>query len=117
LQNAYYREHYQDAEFLIILKGRQPIGRLYIDRMADEHRLMDIALLPAYRGQGIGGALIGAVLAEAATAGKPVRLHVEKFNRVRAFYVRLGFTLVEDRGVYDFMEWWPPDGGQLNTAS
>lgn len=110
LQHAYFREHYPEADLLIVLTEKTPIGRLYLARWDDELRLMDIALLPEYRGQGIGGALIQGVLDEAAREGKPVRLHVEKFNRVRDYYLRIGFKLIEDRGVYDFMEWTP--GGE-----
>lgn len=108
LQHVYFQEHYPEAERLIILAGTTPIGRLYLARWDDEHRLMDIALVPDYRGRGIGGKLIREVLDEAAREGKPVRLHVEKFNRVRDYYLRLGFTVLDDRGVYDFMEWSSP---------
>ena len=118
LQHIYYAEHYPDADYSLLLDGDRPIGRIYIDRREDELRLMEIALLPEYRGRGIGSTLIEGVLAEATQAGLPVRLHVEKFNRVRDYYLRLGFVVIDDRGVYDFMEWLPPDGdAQENAAS
>lgn len=106
-QHQYYQANYADAEFLLIVLNIQPIGRLYVDRRADELRLIDIALLPQYRNAGIGSALLGDLLAEAAQAGKPVRIHVEKFNPALRLYTRLGFTVAEDRGVYWFMEWLP----------
>lgn len=118
MQHTFYQEHYPGAELLVILAGTTPIGRLYLARWDEEHRLMDIALLPEFRGRGIGGALMQGVLDEAARAGKPVRLHVEKFNPVRDYYLRIGFEVIEDRGVYDFMEWTPPSGNaQVNAAS
>jgi ribosomal protein S18 acetylase RimI-like enzyme len=73
---------------------------------------MDIALLPAYRGQGIGTRLLDALLAQA--QGAPVTLHVEPLNPAQRLYRRLGFRLLEDRGVYHFLEWRPD---QLNTSS
>ena len=43
--------------------------------------------------------------AEASAAGKPLRIHVERFNPALRLYERLGFRLVEDRGIYLFLEW------------
>ena len=37
--------------------------------------------------------------------GKPLRIHVERFNPARRLYERLGFRQIEDRGVYLFMQW------------
>ena len=68
---------------------------------------MDIALLPEHRGAGIGSAVLRGLLAEAAAAGKPVRIHVERLNPARRLYERLGFAPIEDKGVYYLMEWRP----------
>ncbi|MCP4663054.1 MAG: GNAT family N-acetyltransferase [bacterium] len=50
------------------------------------------------------------LLTEAEEAGKPVRIHVERFNPAMRLYERLGFTQVDDQGVYYLMEWSPPAG-------
>ena len=42
---------------------------------------------------------------EAVAAGKPLRIHVERFNPALRLYERLGFRQIDDRGVYLFMEW------------
>jgi ribosomal protein S18 acetylase RimI-like enzyme len=63
----------------------------------------DIALLPEYCNRGIGTTLLRT--SEAATAGKPLRIHVERFNPALRLYERLGFTPIAGRGVYLFMEW------------
>jgi ribosomal protein S18 acetylase RimI-like enzyme len=106
-QHRYYQDNYSHADFQVILVNGQPAGRLYLDRAADEIRIVDIALLPEYRRAGVGSRLLADVLAEAAQVGKPVRIHVEKFNPALQLYQRLGFAIVEDRGVYLFMEWTP----------
>jgi GNAT superfamily N-acetyltransferase len=106
-QHLSYMTQFPAADFLIILWHESPIGRLYIERRSDEIRGIDIALLPAYRQAGIGTAILQGLLAEAACAGKPFRIHVEKFNRARRLYERLGFTTLYDDGVYLFMEWRP----------
>jgi len=72
-----------------------------------EIRMVDIALLPPSRNAGIGTALRRDLLAEAAIAHQPVRIHVEKFNPALRLYERLGFAPIEDKGVYLFMEWAP----------
>jgi ribosomal protein S18 acetylase RimI-like enzyme len=86
------------------LAGR-PIGRLYVDRREDEIRIIDIALFPEHRGKGIGSRIMETLLDEGKDSGKPVTIHVEKNNPALRLYRRLGFTKVEDQGVYDLMEW------------
>ncbi len=107
-QHQHYHTYSAGADFLVIMCGEQPIGRMYVDRRADEIRLIDIALLPARRGAGIGSRLLHELLSEAAACGKPLRIHVEKFNPALRLYQRLGFAPIEDRGMYWFMEWAPP---------
>ncbi len=107
-QHKYYREQFPDARFDVVRYRGRRIGRLYVDRRADEIRIIDIALLAERRGNGIGGMLMRELLDEAAAAGKPVRIHVEKFNRALGLYRRLGFSQIEDQGVYLLMEWSPP---------
>ena len=84
-----------------------PVGRLYVARWQDEIRIVDIALLPPYRNTGLGTTILRDLLAEAAVAHKPVRIHVEKFNPALRLYERLGFVPIADKGVYLFMEWTP----------
>lgn len=106
-QHHHYRTHYADADFQVILLDEQPIGRLYVARWPREIVLIDIALLPEYRNAGIGSSLIKDLLAEAAATSRPVRIHVEKFNPALRLYERFGFSRIDDRGVYWFMEWSP----------
>ena len=107
-QHTYYLAHYPDAAFDVILINHQPAGRLYIDRATSEIRIVDIALLPEWCNRGIGSALINVLQGEAAAAGKPLRIHVERFNPALKLYERLGFHSIADRGVYLFMEWSAP---------
>jgi len=106
-QHSYYQEQFSQAEYLLIEQSGEPIGRIYIDRRADEIRLIDIALLPAARGNRLGAALLEELLDEARGNALPVRIHVEKNNPAMRLYVRLGFVRIEDQGVYDLMEWSP----------
>lgn len=107
-QHQHYQQNYENATFDVILVEGEPAGRLYVDRRKEEHRIVDIALLPNHRGQGLGGGIMQNLLDEAAAAGKLVRIHVEKNNPARHLYDRLGFRKVEqeeEQPVYDLMEW------------
>jgi ribosomal protein S18 acetylase RimI-like enzyme len=108
-QTRFYAEQFPQAAHSLVLRAGQPVGRLIIDRRPDEIRLIDIALLPGHRGAGIGTALLQAVFADARAAGKPVRIHVERFNPAQRLYLRLGFRVIGDEGVYFLMEWQPGD--------
>lgn len=106
-QRTYYDQHFADADFLIIMVDGKDSGRLYIDRREDEIRLVDIALLPSTRGKGIGGSLMADILAEGQQKGLLVRIHVEHNNPAMRLYQRLGFSKIEEQGVYWLMEWTP----------
>jgi ribosomal protein S18 acetylase RimI-like enzyme len=108
LQRAHYTKYYPDALRLIVEREEQPVGRVYIHESPQEVRLMDIALLPDHRGQGIGSAILGALVDHARERSTRITLHVEPANAAQRMYRRLGFRLVESRGVYDFLEWVPP---------
>lgn len=113
-QHAWYRDHYEGAQFDVILVDGAPAGRLYVHRRPAEIRLVDITLLPEFRQGGLGTSLLRDLLAEGEAAGKPVTIHVETFNPAMRLYERLGFSPIEERGPYRLMEWRPP---QLKTAS
>jgi ribosomal protein S18 acetylase RimI-like enzyme len=106
-QSVDWGKNYSGADFSIIEVEGVPAGRFYVDRGHEEIRLVDIALLPDFRRNGIGTGLIRDLLAKAQAQGVPVTIHVEVFNPARALYERLGFEKVEDRGMYVFMRWRP----------
>ena len=107
-QYQHYQLHYPTCEKNIIEKDGKPIGRLWIDEWRDQIRLVDIALMPEWRGSGIGSMLLDDVLARGAKAGKPVTIHVEGYNPALRLYERLGFVKVDTNGVYYLMKWTPP---------
>lgn len=110
-QHGWYQDHYQGARFDVILVDGVPAGRLYVHRRESEIRLVDITLLPEFRGGGTGSALLRDLLAEGEAAGKRVTIHVEVFNPAMRLYERLGFLPVEERGPYRLMEWKPASAG------
>jgi ribosomal protein S18 acetylase RimI-like enzyme len=107
-QHRYYTANYPDARFLVIEQDGVPAGRLYVVRWPGEIRIIDIALLPRHRRQGIGSHLLREIQEEARRDGLAVTIHVERFNPALRLYERLGFQLVEDGGVYLLLRWTPP---------
>jgi ribosomal protein S18 acetylase RimI-like enzyme len=107
-QTVHYDEYYADADFLIIEQDGNPIGRLYVDRGPVQIEIIDIALLPQFRGSGLGTRLLRDILREGEESGRIVKIYVENFNPARRLYDRLGFQHVDDNGVYHLMKWTPP---------
>jgi len=103
-QDAWWRENYAEASFDVILVDGEPAGRLYVHRGRSDIRIVDIALLPEHRGNGIGTRLLEELLAEGDAEAKSVTIHVERMNPALRLYERLGFSLAEDKGVYLFLE-------------
>ncbi|MFL6520928.1 MAG: GNAT family N-acetyltransferase [Chthoniobacterales bacterium] len=114
-QSAYYAENYPEASFQIIEREGWPVGRLYVDRWEKEIRIVDITLLPEFRGSGVGTKLLRELQKEARAAGKSMTIHVERFNRALTLYQRLGFKQIEDKGVYLLMRWLPASSTQVSS--
>jgi RimJ/RimL family protein N-acetyltransferase len=106
-QHRHYQRHYPDAEWLVVERGGEAVGRLYIEEWPTQIRIIDISLLPPARGSGIGAAIFRDMFEQARTRAKKISIHVEKNNPARRLYLRLGFEPVADEGVYDLMEWSP----------
>ena len=107
-QDRYYREYYKGASFDVIEVDGRPAGRLYVDRWPAEIRIVDIALAPEFRGQGVGTQLLRELIAEAQASGRPVTIHVEQGNPARRLYERMGFAPVAERGHNTLMAAGPP---------
>lgn len=101
-----YRMYYPEIDDRIILLNEERVGRLIVVRTDEEIRLADIALLPKYRGAGLGTSLIKDLLMEATESGKPVRLQVERPNQqAKGLYERMGFTTMGENSTHFQMEY------------
>jgi len=107
-QTVHYGRAYPDAARFIILAGNLAIGRIIVDASASSWSLIDIALVPSWRGKGVGTLLLQGMLNAAARAGAPsIVLTVEVNNPARRLYERLGFVLIEEAIPNAAMEWRP----------
>ena len=103
-QQSGYAAQFPQAVDRILWSGTTRIGRLLVNESQDEIRLVDIALLAPYRGQGRGGHIIQALCVQAIKAGLPLRLSVRFSNPAEHLYERLGFARTGGDGVYVAME-------------
>ena len=103
-QSAHYARHYTGLSADVILVDGRPAGRLLVARWEREIRIVDISLLPEFRGAGTGTALLGRLIDEARDARKLLSIHVERQNPAMRLYHRLGFRAVADEGVYQRLE-------------
>ena len=128
-QSLHYERSYVDTTFDVVVIDGEDAGRLIVGRWADQVRVVDITLLPPFRGGGVGRRLLTDVIDEAEAAGVSVSIYVERNNPAQRLYARLGFELASEdpNGLHLFLERRPlgaphaprarPNSVQANTAS
>ena len=110
-QDHEYRRAYPDGIYSVIELATNRVGRLYLRHGASDTRIVDLALLPGYRGWGIGSRILGDLAREADEAQRSLSIHVEVFNTgARRLYERFGFLVAEDKGVYLLLSRAPSSG-------
>lgn len=94
-----------DHALVAVLSDGTVAGAVWTRLLAEQSPLagdvptLAIAVLPAHRGQGIGAALLHAMLRTLARHGwQRVALSVQKANPALRLYQRAGFTIVRDNG-------------------
>jgi GNAT superfamily N-acetyltransferase len=104
-----------DSTTSVIEVDNERAGRLRTTRAADYIELSGIQLLPDVQRRGIGTAIIEDLKAQAAGAGVPLELAVEKDNPdARKLYERLGFLQVAETDDEFRLRWnQRPDAGEL----
>ena len=109
-QQDHYAKKYPTASHDIIMSDNRPVGRLYVARLDQEIRIVDLTLLPAERNAGIGSYLIKQLLNEANLSGKVTRIYVEEFNPSLRLFERLGFSPSEQHGIHLLLQCNPNSG-------
>ncbi|MFG6460233.1 GNAT family N-acetyltransferase [Roseateles sp. DXS20W] len=103
-QQQHYRRHFPASICHLILMADEVAGRLWVDTRPDRLHVLDITLLPGWRGQGLGTRCLCALMDEAAVTGRHVSIQVEIHNPARRLYERLGFLPeCEPQGLYQPM--------------
>jgi len=99
-QQDHYAKKYPTASHDVIVCDDRPVGRLYVARLDQEIRIVDITLMPAERNAGIGSRLLEQLLDEANGSGKITSIYVEEFNPSLRLFERLGFSPSEQHGIH-----------------
>lgn len=103
-QLAEYKKNYPGAVYQIILYKKQAAGRFYTWENDNEIRLIDITLLPQFRGKGAGTHLLQELIKKSNVAKKKISLHVEPGNPALQLYRRSGFKHIKNNGRHYYME-------------
>lgn len=108
-QHADYFNRRALARYAVVEWCGTGIGRIYADFSEAEIRLVDLIILPEYRGRGIASIIVRGLCSEAAKRRVPMRLHVHPMNPARRLYARLGFREIGGPpGGFKEMEWRAP---------
>ncbi len=95
-QLNYFKERFDPKTRQIILYDGQPAGCLGLEWQEYALYIAYIAISDAYRGQGLGTAILKDILRRGSAAGLPVTLGVLRGNPAKRLYERLGFVVTDE---------------------
>jgi ribosomal protein S18 acetylase RimI-like enzyme len=103
-QLAEYRSRFPGATFEVIEFRKKNAGRLYTWESALEIRLIDITIMPRFRGKGIGTSVLNDLVKRSDRLKKKISLHVDPASPALQLYLKLGFVHVKNNGRLFYME-------------
>ncbi len=103
-QMAEYTTRFPGAAYQVIIFNKRDVGRFYTWESDNEIRLIDITLLPRFRGKGIGTFLLMELIKKSTKVQKKISLHVDPVNPALQLYQRLGFIYIKNNGRHYYME-------------
>ena len=106
-QTRHYRAQFPEAEYSIIVHQGRDVGRLWVARKPGGIHILDITLLPEFRGAGLGRRLLGQIQEDGARSALPVSIYVEGFNPSLRLFEKLGFRKTNEEGVHCLLQWTP----------
>lgn len=104
-QKASYQHQFPNVKYEIIMYEGLGIGRLITDVQQEAIRLIDIFILPEYRGRGICTVLLREFQHIAAESRLPIELTVLMGNPAQRLYERCGFVVIDETSPYLLMIW------------
>lgn len=103
-----YALQFPSAENSIIEADGLAVGAWILDRRPTEISVVDVAIRPEHRSQGLGSEMLRRVLAEAAMTGRSVGLRVDRGNQALRLYGRLGFQPTGEGDAIGMEMIWEP---------
>jgi ribosomal protein S18 acetylase RimI-like enzyme len=101
------QEEYPNHEDFLILFQSKMAGRLQIEKNDSFFRIINISLMPDFRGKGIGSYILKNILKEANLRQIPVELDVDVSNPAFFVYQNLGFNIIYCDEVKILMKYFP----------
>ncbi|WP_264986727.1 GNAT family N-acetyltransferase [Lysinibacillus piscis] len=106
-QKRSYQQHFPQAKHEMIYHGELPIGRVMTEIKSGNIHLIDISLLPDFRGKGYGTKVLKQLQRNAAKQKLSVTLHVVQGNPAQKLYERCGFYITGEQAPYITMKFEP----------
>ncbi len=107
IRNTGYENAFPNAFYFIVEDAGTRVGRAQLDFSYDVVHVIDVALIAAARGKGIGKAVIRGIQRTAAVTGANVTLTCRHDNMLaRQLYDKVGFELLERGPMDDRMIWY-----------
>ena len=114
-QHAEYKTKFPNARFQVIIYNKKNAGRFYIGETENEIRLMEMTVLPEFRGKGIAKELLQQSIERSNKIQKKLSCHVEASNPILKFYQHLGFVYIKNNGRHYYMEREPDKSSNLSS--
>ncbi|MES2208158.1 MAG: GNAT family N-acetyltransferase [Pseudomonadota bacterium] len=102
-----YKQHkqrnqvnYPDAYPLMICRQGLPIGKLSLCERSEKIELVELSLLPTWQRRGVGTAMMHCIMQRASALKLPITVRVAPANLAYRFYLKWGFEVVANTGLY-----------------
>jgi GNAT superfamily N-acetyltransferase len=99
------REDFETLPFEIVRDRGKDIGAISVFEEENKLFIEFILIAPSHQRQGFGTQLVNNILSQASQKQIPVKLNVIRINHAKAFYEKLGFTVVDSDRYLFSMEW------------
>jgi len=100
-----YARLWTDAENFGLYQAQRCVGLVRLKTFEEFCHLSDLQVIPEAQGQGVGSYALDYMCQLAKVRGKQqIRLRVFIDNPVHEFYQRYGFRILEQQGVFYYME-------------
>jgi len=104
-QRRLHEQRYDPSHTRIIASDGEDVGLLACRAEDGRLHILQLFLLPAAQGRGIGSHVLSQVLDETRRSQRPIFLRVLRSNpRARAFYDQHGFRATEETETHYYME-------------
>jgi GNAT superfamily N-acetyltransferase len=104
-QEREFSSRHPDHQKLVVLVGNEPAGRLYLDDDGASMQLLDLTLIPRFRGRGLGSGIVSGVCEQAAAGGRTLKVRVVRADATATGLWSPGFRRVAADDLADHLEW------------